>query len=149
MDKLKPSVVFTLSHMDGKERFSNELRKNKLNSIEIHFKATGYTALQLLSKSLTVAQHLAAADMHVSYNHGVLNFKLLTCLSSDNVYHFAEQISKAFDTEVEVKSSSKSIKGWFDQKTDINETYKISPHLNRFVAKLTAGIFIMKDFNLV
>jgi hypothetical protein len=60
-----------------------------------------------------------------------------------------EGIGKAVILDAEVKYSSQNLSGWFRQKSEINKTYTISPNMNRFVNKLSTGVYILKDYNLV
>jgi hypothetical protein len=146
--EVQPTLSFTLSHMDGVHRDEDTFKEKKLRCFEILYKATGQTALQILTCAMEMSKKLQVADMHVSYKRGNIIFQLLTSAPPDSVMEYAQQKGRFYYVYYSIKRMRRNKSLWKANKELINQEYNESGKLKKFVFHLAQNEYLVKNLSL-
>ena len=146
--EVQPTVSFTLSHLDGVNRNDIPFKEKKLRCYEILFKATGQTALQILTCAMELSKKLGVADMHVSYKRGDIIFQIFTSTPADEVIEYAQLKGRFYYVYYSIKKIRRNYSLWKANKELINEEYNESNKLQKFVFHLAQNEYLVKNLNL-
>jgi hypothetical protein len=146
--EVQPTVSFTLSHLDGVNRNEVIFKEKKLRCYEIQYKATGQTALQLLTCALELSKELEVADMLVSYKRGTIIFQILTAIGSEGVTEYAQQKGHYYYVHYSIKKIRRNYSLWKSNKEIINQEYSESNKIKKFVFHLSQNEYLVKNLIL-